>query len=102
MITKPMVVGALVALAGHGVVVGLIIALAVALGGGPQADLDAGGRFAALLVGVAVFTLAQLALAVLCIAVSRRLGSGASSGVAFGWVLGLAASLLYLCGGLSS
>jgi hypothetical protein len=44
MITKPMVVGLVVALAGHGLAVGVTIALASVAGGGPNAELDAGEK----------------------------------------------------------
>ncbi|MFE9695039.1 hypothetical protein [Micromonospora sp. NPDC005806] len=98
-ITRPMVAGAVVALAGHGLAVGVTIALAIVAGGGPNADLDAGGRFAALVFGVFTYGIAQLVLLGSCVALSGRLGHGSSSGLVAGWVLGLAASLYYLCGG---
>ncbi|MER7420464.1 hypothetical protein ABT346_27405 [Micromonospora peucetia] len=98
-ITRPMATGAVVALAGHGLAVGVTIALAIAAGAGPNADLDAGGRFTALFFGVFTYGIAQLVLLGSCIALSGRLGDGSSSGLVAGWVLGLAASLFYLCGG---
>ncbi|WP_147252562.1 hypothetical protein [Micromonospora endolithica] len=101
-ITRPMVAGAVVALAGHGLAVGLTIVLAIAAGGGPNADLDAGGRFAALFFGVFTYGVAQLVLLVSCFALSGRLGRGSSSGLVAGWTLGLAASLFYLCGGFGT
>jgi hypothetical protein len=97
-----MVAGAVVALAGHGLAVGITIALAIAAGGGPNADLDAGGRFAAFFFGVFTYGIAQLVLLGVCAALSGRLGHGSSSGLVAGWVLGLAASLYYLCGGFGA
>ncbi|WBC16740.1 hypothetical protein O7600_07840 [Micromonospora sp. WMMA1998] len=101
-IIRPVVAGAVVALAEHGLVVGFTIALATAAGGGPNADVDAGGRFAALFFGVFAYGIAQLVLLGNCFALSGRLGRGSSSGLVAGWILGLAASLYYLCGGFGT
>lgn len=101
-ITRPTVAGAVVALTGHGLAVGFTSALATAAGGGPSADLDAGGRFAALFFGVLTYGIAQLVLLGSCFALSGRLGRGSSSGLAAGWILGLAAGLYYLCGGFGT
>jgi hypothetical protein len=100
-ITKPMALGLVFALAGHGLAVGITVALAIAGGGGPHADLDAGGRFAGLIFGVLTYAIAQLVLLGTCVALSGRLGAGAAQGLTVGWLLGLAMSLFYLCGGLS-
>ncbi|HEY0699557.1 MAG TPA: hypothetical protein VGD43_17305 [Micromonospora sp.] len=97
-ITQPMVLGAGIALAGHVVAVGVTYTL----GGGPDADLESGGRFAALFVAMFVYGIAQLVLLLGLMALSGHLGRGASTGLTAGWVLGLAVSLLHLCGGFDA
>lgn len=97
-----MVAGAVVALAGHGLTLGVTLAVAIAAGGGPDADLDAGGRLGLLFFAVFTYGIAQLVLLGTCVALSGRLGRGSSSGLVAGWVLGLAASLSYLCGGFGA
>lgn len=100
-ITRAAVLGAVVALAGHGLAVGVTTAVAVRMGGGPDVDLDAGGRLAVLLVCGLTYGLAQL-LVVGAGAVARwRLGPGALPGLLIGWIVGLGLSLFYLCGGTS-
>ncbi|OHX01280.1 hypothetical protein BFV98_31275 [Micromonospora sp. WMMB235] len=64
--------------------------------------MDAGGRFAALFVGVLTYGIAQLVLLGSCFALSGRLDRGSSSGLVAGWILGLATSLYYLCGGFGT
>lgn len=101
-VSKRGVAGAAFAVAGHGLVVAFSMAVAIRYGGGPDADLDAGGRFAALLFGVLAFGAAQLILLPACVLLCARLGAGSGTGTAVGWVLGLAASLYYLSGGFMS
>lgn len=101
-ITKATVAGALIALAGQALAAGVTVASAITAGGGPNANLDAGGRAAALLFGVAIYGVAQLALLGCCVALSGRLGHGSSVGLVTGWAVGLAMSLHYLCGGLGA
>ena len=94
-----MVHGAVVALVGQGLVLGATLALAVAAGGGPNTDLDAGGRFAALIFVVLTYAIAQLVLLGVCVAVAGRLGAGAPLGLTVGWMLGMAIGLFFMCGG---
>ncbi len=49
-----------------------------------------------------VYASAQLVLLGICVAVARWLGREALSGIVAGWVLGLAASLCYMCGGFGA
>jgi hypothetical protein len=93
--------GAIVALLGHVFAVALLLGLLVFLGGGPNAELDAGGKGAALFFGLLGYGVLQLVLLGVCVASSRRLGRGSTPGLTVGWVLGLAASLCYLGGGFS-
>jgi hypothetical protein len=102
MITRPAVVGAVVALAGHGVAVGVTMVVAVSAGGGPNADLDAGGRAWVLMVVAMAYGLAQIVLLGVCIALRWRLGPLSSRGLVPGWLVGLAASIFSLCGGFST
>lgn len=76
--------------------------MALVAGGGPNADLDAGGRFAGLLFVLFTYGIAQLVLLGVCVALSRRLAGASSSGLVAGWVLGLAAGLYFLCGGFGA
>lgn len=99
---KPAIVGAAISLAGHGLAVGATMATAIALGGGPNADLDAGGRYAALAFVIPAYGAAQLALLGICVASWRRLGSASLPGIVVGWVLGLGAGTFYLCGGFGT
>ncbi len=102
MITKPAVVGAAVALVGHGVAVGVTLVVAIAGGGGPNADLDSGGKAGVLIVSAVTYGIAQIVLLGVCIALRRRLGPLSSRGLVPGWLLGLAASLFFMCGGLNT
>ncbi|MER7443260.1 hypothetical protein [Micromonospora avicenniae] len=101
-LTRPMVAGAVVALAGHGVALGVTLAVAIAAGGGPDADLDSGGRFGVLFSTAFTYGIAQLVLLWGCVALSGPLGRGSSSGLVAGWVLELAASLSYVCSGFGA
>jgi hypothetical protein len=100
-ITKRMVAGLVVSLAGNAVAVGVSEAVAIANGGGPNADLDTGEKFGVLIKSVATFSIAQGLLVGICVVLALRLGREASLGLAAGWVLGLAASLFYVCGGFA-
>ncbi|MFI5938493.1 hypothetical protein [Actinoplanes sp. NPDC051494] len=102
LITRPMVAGAVVALAGHGLAVVATIAVAVAAAGGTDVDLDAGGRFAAVVFMACTYGVAQMILLVVCVASWSRLGSGSLPGILTGWVLGMAATMFYLCGGFGT
>jgi hypothetical protein len=93
--------GVVVALVGHVFAVALLLGVLILLGGGPDADLDAGGRSAAAFFGLLAYGVLQLALLGGCVALSRRLGPGSTAGLTVGWALGLAASLYYLGGGFS-
>ena len=99
MLTKLTVAGAAVALAGHGAAAGVTLVAAVAVGGGPNADLDSGGKIGVLMVSALTYGIAQLVLLGVCIATQRRLGPLSAQGLVAGWLLGFAASLLYMCGG---
>lgn len=101
-ITRATVAGAVVALAGQALATGVTVVLAIAAGGGPSADLDAGGRLAALVFGVAAYGIAQLVLLGSYVALSGRLGRRSSLGLVTGWAVGLVVSLFYLCGGFSA
>ncbi|MFI2713868.1 hypothetical protein ACH495_27480 [Micromonospora sp. NPDC018662] len=101
-ITRATVAGAVIAFAGQALAAGVTAASAIAAGGGPNADLDAGGRLAALLLGVVIYGIAQLVLLGCCVALSGRLGHGSWAGLVTGWALGLALSLYYLCGGFGA
>ena len=70
------------------------------MSGGPIADLDNRGQGAILLLCASVYLVAQLVLLGVCAALAHRLGPGSTSGLLVGWVLGLAVSLFYLCGGV--
>jgi hypothetical protein len=100
-IHKRSVVGAVVALAGHGVAVGVTMVVAVANGGGPNSDLDAGGKLWVLMVITVTYGIAQIVLLGVCIALRWRLGPLSSRGLVPGWLVGLAASIFYMCGGFS-
>jgi hypothetical protein len=93
--------GVVVALVGHVFAVALLLGVLIVLGGGPDADLDAGEQGAAAFFGLLAYGVFQLALLVGCVASSRRLGPGSAAGLTAGWVLGLAAGLYYLGGGFS-
>jgi hypothetical protein len=102
MITRPAVTGAIVALAGQGVAVGVTLVAAVAAGGGPNADLETGGKAWVLMVTAMTYGIAQLVLLAACIALRWRLGPLSTLGLVPGWLLGLAAGTFYLCGGFST
>ncbi|MEU8234624.1 hypothetical protein AB0C12_33970 [Actinoplanes sp. NPDC048967] len=102
MITKPAVTGAVVALAGHGVAVGATMIAAVNAGGGPDADLDTGEKAGVLVIIATTYGIAQIVLLGACIASRWRLGPRSSPGLVLGWLLGLAVSVCYLCGGFST
>lgn len=87
---------------GHGAAVVVAEAAAIAAGGGPNADLDAGEKIGVLSYVALVYASAQLVLLGICVAVARWLGREALSGIVAGWVLGLAASLCYMCGGFGA
>jgi hypothetical protein len=98
-ITRPVVAGAIAALVGQVLVVGVTVAVAVAAGGGPTTDLEPGGKMAVLLVAAIAYGVAQLVVVGGCVVLSGRLGRGSSVGMVAGSVIGLAGSLYYLCGG---
>ena len=102
MITKPAAVGAVVALAGHGLAVGVTMIAAVAVGGGSNADLDSGDKWGVLMIAAVTYGIAQIALIGVCIAARGRLGPLSLRGLIPGWLLGLGASIFFLCGGLSA
>jgi hypothetical protein len=102
MITRPAVTGAVVALAGHGVAVGVTMVAAVNAGGGPNADLDTGEKAGVLVIVATTYGIAQIVLLGVCIALRWRLGPRSSRGLVLGWLLGLAASVFYMCGGFST
>ena len=76
--------------------------MALSAGGGPNADLDAGDTVGVLMASAFAYGIAQVLLLGLCIASWRRLGPGATSGLTAGWILGLAASTYYVCGGFGT
>jgi hypothetical protein len=76
--------------------------VAVAAGGGPNAELDAGEKIGVLTAAGLAWAVAQIALLAGCVAASKRLDRKATVGIAVGWTLGLAASLAYLCGGFGT
>jgi hypothetical protein len=94
--------GAVVALLGHVIAVALFLGVAILVGGGPNADLDAGGRGAAFFFGLIAYGILQLALLVVCAAASRRLGPGSTAGLTLGWLLGLAGAMYYMGGGFGA
>lgn len=93
--------GAVVALLGHVFAFALLIGVVVALGGGPDADLDAGERGAAFFFGLMAYAVLQLALLFGCVAAARRLGPGSAPGLTVGWIAGLTLSAYYLGGGFT-
>lgn len=107
-VTKSMVAGLVVSLAGQGVAVWVSVAVAVAAGGGPNADLDGGEKLGVLYSSALTYGFAQLVLLGICVALPvslflfRRRGSGLVVGLVAGWVFGLAAGLFYLCGGFGA
>ncbi|GAA5198205.1 hypothetical protein GCM10023322_71060 [Rugosimonospora acidiphila] len=107
-ITKLLVAGLLVSLAGQGVAVWVTNAAAIAAGGGPNADLDAGEKFGVFYSYASTYGFAQLMLLGSCVALPLsvflflRRGSDLVAGLAAGWVFGLAASLFFLCGGFGA
>ncbi|GIH12058.1 hypothetical protein Raf01_02300 [Rugosimonospora africana] len=102
-----MVAGLVVPLAGQGIAVWASMAVAIANGGGPNADLDAGEKFGVLVPSVLAYGSAELMLLGICVALPltlslflrSRASSGLVVGLAAGRVFGLAAGMLYQCGG---
>jgi Na+(H+)/acetate symporter ActP len=73
--------------------------VAVAAGGGPNADLEPGGKAWVLMLVAVAFGIAQVVLLGICIGLRWRLGPPSTRGLVAGWLLGLAVSMFYLCGG---
>ncbi|MFF5226020.1 hypothetical protein [Dactylosporangium sp. NPDC000521] len=68
-------------------------------GGGPDADLEPGGRGYVFFVVVLTFGTPQALVLGGCVALGRWLGPRSTAGIAAGAVVELVASVFYLCGG---
>jgi hypothetical protein len=97
---RVVVAGIGVALLGH--VLAAVVTYAVARtlgGGGADADLDAGGRFAVVFFALSMYGGSQVVLFVACLSValaSMRRNRGFGIGVLVGWAAGVLTAATYL------